>query len=80
MDRKTNRLLLLICACSASGVVVGGVSNWVDSQQCLKAKTPTIECVSQNPISKTIQGMSIGLLAGAGAALGATFQLKRQED
>lgn len=78
MDRKTNRLLLLICACSVSGVVVGGTSNWVDSRLCMQAKTPTFECLNQNPMVKTAQGMSIGLLAGAGAALGAVYQLKRQ--
>lgn len=78
MDRKTNRLLLLICACSVTGAVVGGTSNWVDSRLCLQAKTPTLDCLSQNPMIKTIQGMSVGLVAGAGAALGAVYQLKRQ--
>jgi hypothetical protein len=29
---------------------------------------------------KTIEGMSVGLVAGAGAAIGATLQMKRQED
>ncbi len=80
MDRKTNRLFFLIAACSAAGVVVGGASNWADSHQCLQAKTPTIECLTQDPVTKTIQGMSFGLLAGAGAAIGATWQLKKQED
>lgn len=80
MDRKTNRLFFLIVACSAAGVVVGGASSWVDSHQCLQAKTPTSECLTQNPVANTIQGMSFGLLAGAGAAVGASWQLKKQED
>jgi len=79
MDRKTNRLMLLIVACSAAGVVVGGTSNWVDSHQCLKKQAPTMECLTQDPLVKTIDGMSIGLIAGAGAALGATMQLKEEE-
>ncbi|MBD1837347.1 hypothetical protein H6F78_03815 [Coleofasciculus sp. FACHB-64] len=80
MDRKSNRFVLLIVSCSAAGILVGGVSNWIDSNQCLQAKTPTSECLMQDPTSQTIQGMCMGLIAGAGAALGATLQLKRQED
>lgn len=79
MDRKTKRLLLLIVSCSATGVILGGTASWADSNQCLQAKTVTNECLTQNPVTKTIQGMSTGLIAGAGAALGAAWQL-RQED
>lgn len=80
MDIKTKRFALMILACSASGVILGGTASWADSSQCFQAKVPTSECVTQDPLMKTIEGMSFGLLAGAGAAIGATFQIKRQED
>lgn len=79
MDRKTKRLLLLVVSCSAAGVILGGTASWADSNQCMQATNITNECLTQEPVAKTLQGMSTGLIAGAGAALGAAWQL-RQED
>jgi hypothetical protein len=80
MDRKTKRLLILIATCSVAGVVLGGTTSWAHSNQCLQDKNLTSECLIQDPIMKTIEGMSVGLFAGAGAAAGAAWQLRRQED
>lgn len=79
MDRKNKRLLLLVVSCSVAGVVLGGTSSWAESTMCMKATEVTNECLTQDPISKTIQGMSTGLLAGAGAAFGAAWQLRHEE-
>ena len=79
MDRKTKRLLLLIVSCSATGVILGGTASWANSNQCLQASTVTSECLTQDPVTKTIQGMSTGLIAGAGAALGAAWQLRHED-
>lgn len=78
MGRKDYRFLILIATCSIAGVILGGTSSWAQSTQCLQAKNVTNECLTQSPLTKTIEGMSVGLLAGAGAAAGAAFQLKRQ--
>ncbi len=77
MDRKTKRLLLLIVSCSAAGVILGGTASWAESNHCLQAKTVTSDCLTQDPLIKTVEGMSTGLIAGAGAALGAAWQLRR---
>lgn len=79
MDRKNKRLLLLVISCSITGVVLGGTSSWAESTMCIKAAQVTNECLTQNPVSKTIQGMSTGLLAGAGAAFGAAWQLRHED-
>lgn len=79
MDRKTKRLLLLVVSCSAAGVILGGTASWAQSNQCLHAKTVTNECLTQDPVLKTIQGMSSGLIAGAGAAIGVAWQLKHED-
>lgn len=79
MGRKTNRLLILIATCSIAGVVLGGSTSWAYSNQCLQANEVTNECLTLDPVTKTIQGMSVGLFAGAGAAVGAAMQLRRQE-
>lgn len=79
MDRKTQRLLLLVASCSVAGVILGGSASWAESNLCLQAKQVTSDCLTQNPIEKTIAGMSTGLLAGAGAAFGVAWNV-RQED
>ncbi|BAZ80984.1 hypothetical protein PN497_23145 [Sphaerospermopsis kisseleviana CS-549] len=76
MDIKTKRLLLLVVSCSLSGVILGGTASWAESKMCMRADTITSECITQNPVEKTIQGMSTGLLAGAGAAFGAAWNLR----
>jgi hypothetical protein len=80
MDRKNNRFWILIATCSIAGVVLGGTTSWASSNQCLYAKNLTNECLTQDPVLKTIEGMSVGLFAGAGAAVAAAWQVKRQED
>lgn len=79
MDRKIKRLLLLVVSCSAAGVVLGGTASWAESKQCMQASNITSECLTQSPIVKTLQGMSTGLIAGAGAAFGAAWQLKQED-
>lgn len=79
MDRKTKRLTLLIVSCSAAGVVLGGTASWAESKQCLQANNVTSECLTQNSVMKTLQGMSAGLIAGAGAAFGAAWQLRNED-
>lgn len=79
MGRKYKRLLTLIASCSVVGIVLGGTTSWAYSNQCLQAENLTSECLTQDPMTKTIQGMSVGLLAGAGAAVGAALQLRRND-
>ncbi|MEH1809060.1 hypothetical protein [Nostoc sp.] len=79
MARKTQRLLLLIVSCSITGVILGGTAGWAESSICLEDSKVTSECLTQDPFQKTIQGMSTGLLAGAGAAFGAVWQLRNED-
>jgi hypothetical protein len=79
MDLKTKRLLLLVVSCSLTGVILGGTASWAESKQCLNSSTVTSECLIQSPVTKTIQGMSTGLLAGAFAAFGAAWQIRHHD-
>ncbi|MHC0065590.1 hypothetical protein HUN01_26960 [Nostoc edaphicum CCNP1411] len=79
MARKTQRLLLLIISCSMTGVILGGTAGWAESNLCLGDSKVTSECLTQDPTQKTIQGMSTGLVAGAGAAFGAVWQLRHED-
>jgi hypothetical protein len=79
MDKKTKRLLLLVVFCSLTGVILGGTASWAESSMCLDAKNVTSDCLTQDPMQKTLQGMSTGLVAGAGAACGVAWQLRQQD-
>ncbi|MDB9305127.1 MULTISPECIES: hypothetical protein [Cyanophyceae] len=79
MDRKTKRLLMLVFSCSLTGVILGGTSSWAESNLCLQSETVTSDCLKQEPIQKTIQGMSTGLVAGVGAAGGAAWNFRDQD-
>jgi len=75
MDRKIISLCLLVVSCSAVGLVVGGTAAQAELNQCLGIATPTDECLLQDPMVKTVEGMGMGLLAGVGASVGAAWQI-----
>lgn len=76
--KKQPPVWTVVLACSTIGVVLGGTASWAESNTCLQADTPSAECLTKSPLLKTVEGMSVGLVAGAGAAVGATWQVKRQ--
>nr|WP_322505603.1 hypothetical protein [Chroococcidiopsis cubana] len=45
----------------------------------MQANNVTSDCLTQNSVMKTLQGMSTGLIAGAGAAFGAAWQLRNED-
>ncbi len=79
MDTKTKRLALLVISCSAVGVILGGSASLADSNQCWQSQEVTNDCLTTDPLVKTMQGMSTGLIAGFVAAVAATWQIKHEE-
>ena len=78
MGRKYPRpFFLMVGLCSIAGVVLGGTSSWAESNRCVQAVSPTAECLTQSPTYKTLEGMSVGLVAGVGAAVCATLYAKQ---
>ncbi|MEQ9670173.1 hypothetical protein [Coleofasciculus sp. G2-EDA-02] len=75
MDRKINRLGVFVVSCSAVGLVLGGTAAQAELNQCLGVATPTDECLLEDPLMNTVEGMGMGLLAGVGASVGATWQI-----
>ncbi|MBF2048748.1 MAG: hypothetical protein EDM05_63400 [Leptolyngbya sp. IPPAS B-1204] len=76
MGRKTNQLPLVIVVCSVFGLVFGATASQAEMNQCLAAENPSHQCLTQNPTLKRLEGMGMGLFAGAGAAIGATWRTK----
>ncbi len=79
-NRDAVRLGLVIVSCGAVGVILGGTNSQAAMTDCLAAKTVTNECLTQNPLQKQIEGMSLGLFAGVGAAVGATWQQQQSKN
>lgn len=78
MGRKHRRpFFLMVGLCSAAGVILGGTSSWAESNRCIQADAPTAACLTQTPLQRTIEGMSVGLVAGVGAAICATLYAKQ---
>jgi hypothetical protein len=75
--KKTRPFLLMILLCSVAGVILGGTSSWAESNSCMQAENPSKECLTKSPFVKTLEGMGVGLVAGIGAAVGATWQARR---
>ncbi|MBD2462477.1 hypothetical protein H6G89_15635 [Oscillatoria sp. FACHB-1407] len=73
-NNHSQRLFLFVGICSILGVVLGGTASHAEMQQCLTAETPSNECLTQDPTIKVVEGMSGGLVAGAGAAIAVTWQ------
>jgi len=76
---KNKRLALLVVSCSAVGVILGGSASWADSNQCWQSQEVTNDCLTQDPLVKTMQGMSTGLIAGFTAAVAAGWQIKHEK-
>ncbi|MCU0523876.1 MAG: hypothetical protein MUF72_03515 [Elainella sp. Prado103] len=73
MGRKIDRTPLVIALCSLLGIGFGATASQAEMNHCLSAEHPTSQCLTQNPTMKRLEGMGMGLFAGAGAAIGATW-------
>ncbi|MGC9527553.1 MAG: hypothetical protein ACP5D7_18615 [Limnospira sp.] len=61
--------------CLASGGTIGYLATQFYLNGCLLAAVPSSQCITQDPVSKTLEGILISLLAGLGAAIGATWKI-----
>jgi len=77
--KKQPPVWIVVLVCSATGVVLGGSASWAESSQCLQDKVVTNQCLTQDPVRKTGEGMLAGMLAGAGGAIGATWSQRKRD-
>lgn len=75
MGNNSKRFWLLVTLCGVAGIITGATTSQAAINQCLSDETPNHECLMQDPDVKRIEGMSMGLIAGISAALGAAWQV-----
>ncbi|WAL58676.1 hypothetical protein [Thermocoleostomius sinensis] len=72
---KNSRFWLLVILCGVSGSVLGATTSQAAINECLTDATPSTECLTQNPMEKKVEGISMGLMAGVSAAIGASWRI-----
>lgn len=76
--KKDHSFLIMVLVCSTAGAVLFGTASWAESNSCLQDEALTPECLTKNPATKTLEGVGLGLVAGVGAAVGATWNARRR--
>lgn len=68
---KDRRFLFILIFCTVSGAILNGSAGWAQTIQCQQSDQATAQCLAKSPVIGAIEGGAMGILAGAGAALGA---------
>jgi hypothetical protein len=74
MSKNPHRFWLAIALCGAIGIVFGCATSQAAINQCSHGDDANPECLLQDPWITRVENISIGLFAGIGAAVGATWQ------
>jgi len=77
--KDAKRFGLVVASCGVMGIILGASNSQAAMSDCLNAKTVTSECLTQDPLQTQIEGMSVGLFVGVGAAIGATWQQRQSK-
>lgn len=76
MVKDPKRFWLVILLCGLSGMLMGATTSQAAINECLSDNTPSTECLTQDPVRIKVESMSMGLIAGVCAAVGATWKVK----
>lgn len=75
MSKNSNRFWFLVIFCGVFGSVLGATTSQAAINQCLTDETPNHACLTQDPVEKQVEGISMGLLVGVSAAIGASWRV-----
>lgn len=74
MGKNSKRFWLLVGFCGISGIILGATTSQAAINECLADDTPSHECLVQDPVTKKVEGIGMGLMVGVSAAVGAAWQ------
>lgn len=72
---KPNRLYFYVFCCSLMGVVLGATASQAEINECMTGSAVDNSCLTKSPVVRKLEGMGMGLFAGAGAAVASTWQI-----
>jgi hypothetical protein len=75
MGKDSKRFWLLVILCGVFGSVLGATTSEAAINECFTDATPSNECLTQDPIERKVEGISMGLMVGVSAAVGASWRL-----
>jgi hypothetical protein len=75
MGNNSKRFWFLVTFCGILGSVLGATTSQAAINQCFTDASPSHECMTQSPMERKVEGISMGLLAGVSAAIGASWRV-----
>lgn len=79
MGKDPKRFWLVVILCGISGMLMGATTSQATINECLTDSTPSQSCLTQDPNLLKVESVAMGLLAGVGAAFGATWQATQEK-
>jgi hypothetical protein len=79
MSKNSHRFWIAIAVCGVLGIVFGGATSQAAIDQCTQSDNSSASCNVRDPWIIRLENMGIGLFAGVGAAVGATWQAGQKE-
>jgi hypothetical protein len=77
VNQNEKRLLLFVTSCAMAGLVVGGISGFTNKPSCNDNNIH--QCFTEEPLYRTIKGMTTGLGGGIGAAFAVHIGMGHKE-
>jgi hypothetical protein len=78
VNQNEKRLLLFVTSCAVAGLAVGGISGFTNKPSCNDYNVR--QCFTEEPLYRTVKGMTTGMGAGIGAAFAIHFGMSYKED
>ena len=74
MSKDSKRFWILVSLCGLLGIGMGATTSQAAINECLADETPSNECMTQDPATKKLEGIGMGLMVGVCAAFGAAWR------
>lgn len=75
MGNDPKRFWFMVVLCGILGSIFGATTSQAAINDCFADDSPSHECLMQDPIEKKVEGISMGVMVGISAAIGASWRV-----